>query len=122
MGKVIVYCRAGKPASVVYPAPEYLAKFETEDEALQALAEKVVPDGLEWGTVDASTVPADRSERAGWCLSFGSAKAVGGANEKEDGVFTVDKVAAAGAKAQTFESKVAAAETLEELKALISGQ
>lgn len=65
--KRIVYTRTDGGVCVVVPAPEYLARFETEQEALEALRTKVVPPGMTNVRVcDMAELPATRRFRGCW--------------------------------------------------------
>ena len=64
--KRIVYTKPGGGVAVVVPAPAYVAQFSTEDEALQDLIVKDVPEGVTDATIiDKAKLP-DRLNRNGW--------------------------------------------------------
>ena len=65
--KRIVYTRPDGGVSVVCPAPEYVARFTTEAEALDAIRAKDVPaDAANVYVCDVAEVPASRRFRNCW--------------------------------------------------------
>ena len=65
--KRIVYTRSDGGVSVVCPAPEYVARFATEGEALEAIRAKDVPaDVINVHVCDESAVPVSRRFRNCW--------------------------------------------------------
>ena len=70
--KRIIYTRPDGRVSVVNPAPEFVASFETEDEALAAIQAKDVPtDAMAVEVVEVATIPTDRWFRNAWTRPSG---------------------------------------------------
>lgn len=63
MNQRIVYPNPDGGVAVIIPAPEWLAE---EGNSIEKLAEKDVPQGVEYKIVDASDIPEDRTFRAAW--------------------------------------------------------
>ena len=67
MAQRIVYTRPDGGVSVVYPAPEYVARFATEAEALEAIQAKGVPtNAMNVHICDEFVIPASRRFRNCW--------------------------------------------------------
>ena len=65
--KVIVYKRPDGGISIVNPAPNFIAKFASEDKALVAVQAKSVPlDAVDIEVVEQTTIPIDRWFRNAW--------------------------------------------------------
>lgn len=70
--KKIVYIRSDGGLSVVHPAPQFLAQFETEEEGLNAVIAKSVPaDATEVEVVERTILPTSRAFRNAWRRSPG---------------------------------------------------
>lgn len=63
MAKVIIYKQDNGVAAVVHPTEEAVALY-----GIGAIAQKDVPAGKPYKIIDASEIPADRSQRAGWTV------------------------------------------------------
>ncbi len=61
MSQVIIYKHADGVLAVVYPTAEALASF-----GINAIAQKDVPAGKPYKIIDASEIPADRTQRNQW--------------------------------------------------------
>jgi hypothetical protein len=69
--KRIIYTRPDGGIDVIVPAPAFVARFASEDEAMEALRAKRVPAGaLDAAIVE--TVPDDRAFRDAWELDQAS--------------------------------------------------
>ncbi len=64
--KRIIYNNPDNPVSILIPTPEFLAMFDTEQEAMEALVTKDVPNGLSSEIVESSAIPTDRTFRNAW--------------------------------------------------------
>ena len=72
MIKRIVYTQPNGRVSLVNPAPEYVASFETEDEAMADLLIRDVPnDAVDAQIIDQTDVPTNREFRNAWKQSAG---------------------------------------------------
>ncbi len=72
MVKRIVYTRLDGRISVINPAPEYVASFETEDEAMADLLIRDVPnDAVDAQIINEIDVPLNREFRNAWRQSTG---------------------------------------------------
>ena len=60
----IIYKNDEGGVSVIIPTPEALALY-----GLDAIAQKDVPTGKPYKIVDASEIPADRSQRNAWTVA-----------------------------------------------------
>lgn len=63
MTKRIIYPTSEGGVAILIPAPEWLAE---EGNTIEKLAEKDVPEGIEYKIVDTEEVPTDRTFRAAW--------------------------------------------------------
>lgn len=59
----IIYKQDDGSVAVIIPTPEALAKY-----GIEAVAAKDVPAGEPYKIVDASEIPADRSQRNAWTV------------------------------------------------------
>lgn len=59
----IIYKNDEGGVSVIIPTPEALALY-----GIEAIAQKEVPTGKPYKIVDASEIPADRSQRNAWTV------------------------------------------------------
>lgn len=90
--KKIIYTRPDGGVSIINPSPNFLATFQTEQDGLDAIIAKDVPgDASDVQTVDASSIPTDRTFRD--------------ALRQTAGVFSVDMVKAR----ETHTANIAAA-------------
>lgn len=65
--KLIVYTRPDGGVSIVNPASEFIAQFDTEQEGLDAIQAKNVPaDGTNVTIIEAADLPSDRRFRNEW--------------------------------------------------------
>lgn len=65
--KRIIFNRQDSGVSVVVPAPQFVARFDTEAKALQAIIAKDIPsDALNVETVNVDDIPSDRTFRDAW--------------------------------------------------------
>jgi len=63
MTQVIIYKQDSGVVTILVPTPEALAKH-----SIEAIAIKDVPAGKPFKIVDATDIPADRSERDAWTV------------------------------------------------------
>lgn len=63
MSQVIIYVQPSGSVAVIHPTPEALADY-----GIQAIAQKDVPAGKPYKIIDASEIPADRSQRNAWTV------------------------------------------------------
>jgi hypothetical protein len=63
MDKRIIYSTPEGGVAILIPTPEALALH-----GIEAIAQKDVPAGRPYKIVDASEIPADRSQRAAWVV------------------------------------------------------
>ncbi len=61
--KRIIYPTPDGGVAILIPAPEWLAE---EGNTIEKLAEKDVPAGVEYKTVDTTDIPDDRTFRNAW--------------------------------------------------------
>lgn len=61
--QVIIYKQDSGSVAVVYPAPDAVNAI-----GIEAVAEKDVPTGKPYKIIDASDLPADRSQRNAWTV------------------------------------------------------
>ena len=67
MSKCIVYTRPDGGVTVVHPAPEYLARFNSEADGIAAVQLKAVPkDAINIIIVDHTAIPTSRRFRNAW--------------------------------------------------------
>lgn len=59
----IIYQNSEGGVSVIIPSPEAIALY-----GIEAIAQKDVPAGKPYKIVDASEIPADRSQRNAWAV------------------------------------------------------
>lgn len=70
--KRIIYTRPDGGVSIINPAPEFVNKFETEDEAMVTIQTKDVPsDASDVQIVDKTAILTDRSFRNAWRQTAG---------------------------------------------------
>ena len=62
----VVYTRPGGPVSIINPAPEFVARFQTEMEALNALVADVPLGASNVEIIDKVALPNDRWFREAW--------------------------------------------------------
>lgn len=68
----IVYTTSDGTTSIVVPAPEFIARFSTEAEALAAVQADSVPgDAVDVAIIDKATIPTDRWFRNAWTRPVG---------------------------------------------------
>ena len=73
--KVILFTRPDGGVSVVNPAPEFVASFPTEAEALVAIQAKSVPsDATDIEIVERAVLPTQRVFRDAWVKKIGGAE------------------------------------------------
>lgn len=63
MNQVIIYKQDNGVVAIVRPTEEALALY-----GIEAIAQKDVPTGKPYKIVDASEIPADRSQRNAWTV------------------------------------------------------
>jgi len=63
MNKVIIYKQDNNVVAVIIPSPEVLNLYDIE-----AIANKDVPEGKPYKIINASFIPADRSQREAWTI------------------------------------------------------
>jgi hypothetical protein len=66
MKPVIIYQTPGTPVAIIRPTEEALELYGVE-----AIARKDVPSGVPYRIIDASEIPADRSQRDLWVVDPG---------------------------------------------------
>lgn len=65
--KRIVYTKPDGTVCVVVPAPDFVAGFQSEADAMAAIREKDVPEDAEnVMECDAADLPSDRTQRSAW--------------------------------------------------------
>jgi hypothetical protein len=74
MSRAIVYQVVGRPLSAFHPA---------EDKDLERVGPSIVPQGIPFWIVEASTIPADRTFRNAWDLEEESLGVPSGYGEAE---------------------------------------
>ena len=63
MNQAIIYKQDNGVIAIVIPTEDALAKF-----GIEAIAKKDVPSGKPYKIIDASEIPADRSQRDAWTV------------------------------------------------------
>ena len=63
MNPVIIYKQDNGVVAIIRPTEEALALY-----GIEAIAAKDVPDGKPYKIIDASEIPADRSQRNAWTV------------------------------------------------------
>lgn len=63
MHQVIIYKQETGVAAIIRPTQEALALY-----GIEAIAQKDVPTGKPYKIIDASEIPADRSQRSAWTV------------------------------------------------------
>lgn len=63
MNQVIIYKQDNGVVSIIRPTQEALALY-----GIEAIAQKDVPTGKPYKIIDASEIPADRSQRNAWTV------------------------------------------------------
>lgn len=70
--KRIVFENVDGTIGIIIPAPKARFESETEDDFLDRIAEKDVPQGLDYYIVDADELPEDRAFREAWVVDGGA--------------------------------------------------
>lgn len=66
MDKLIVFKNLDGSCGIIIPAIKAIQEDESYDDFIERVANKDVPQGLEWRIIDADKIPADRTFRNAW--------------------------------------------------------